>query len=617
MTLLLGRTDLTIFSLVLVVPLVIAAVVLLAGRNARVSGVAALGGGLSFSHLFLANLLVLVISVITLVSYSTRPLTYFILVSVSSGLILLQILVARPKYAGNLIIFQVCLLSLDLIWGLTLKYPLYFGDTDLLVHMNLIDAILKTGHVTTDYIAYQNYPLYHIFAATAVEITGLPVRTALFVVMGLAWQLGILFAFLIFRGLSSNPRVPLAGSLLFALSSQVIFYGSYSIARSLAFVFLMAWLYFALVKARTDIRYLFLSVIAMTAMIITHHLNVVYVIPVLVLVYACQVLVSRFRRDRLMDPLFIYLIAIGTFSYLVWVASSMANTQIREMLISLLTMDTGLKNATAMTNALGVAVVVGTIYYSFVLLLCLLGVRIMLDHIRPTGPRQPSGTFALAGLAGLVIYVPGFLALLPLSDIFLTDRLSLIAAPFVGFLMAYGVEYLYGLKKASRAVPDKKILLPAAVSGLVALGTFLSVISIGNAKDTTYFPQTAAVDSPYFTRAEMASFSFLSSRGDSALPVTADYPTARNAYTLSNFETREVLTTGEVSSVTGGYLVLRLAELQRKRALSFYPPAPERVVRYSIRYPLDLLLPEIAALEDSPSGDRIYSDGDVQVYLMR
>jgi len=266
-TLVLGRMDLTVFSLVLVVPMVLAAAILLASKKANVKEGLSPGSGFRFSHLFLTNILVLVISVTTLVSYATRPLTYFILVSVSSGLILLQVFNSRAKYGDSLIILQISLLSLNLIWGLTLKYPLYFGDTDLLVHMNLADTILKTGHVETYYIDYQNYPLYHILTAIGVGVTGLSERTALFIIMGLVWQLGILFSFLVFRSMSSSPRIALVGSLFFALASQVIFYGSYSIARSLAFVFLMSWLYFVFVAARKGFRYLFLSLVVMTAKI--------------------------------------------------------------------------------------------------------------------------------------------------------------------------------------------------------------------------------------------------------------------------------------------------------------------------------------------------------------
>jgi hypothetical protein len=62
------------------------------------------------------------------------PLVYFLLIALFSGVLFLQIISVRPKWTDSLIVRQIIILSLNLIWGATLKYPLYFGDTDLLVH---------------------------------------------------------------------------------------------------------------------------------------------------------------------------------------------------------------------------------------------------------------------------------------------------------------------------------------------------------------------------------------------------------------------------------------------------------------------------------------------------
>ena len=611
-TLLLHRADLSIFSLVLVVPLILAATFLLANKGIDARHVAPFAGGIRFSHLLLTNILTLILSVVTLTAQATRPPAYFVLVSLSAGVVLMQIMSERPKWTDNVIVLQIMLLSLNLIWGETLKYPLYFGDTDLLVHLNLIDNIVTNGHVAAYNRDYQYYALYHVFTALGVEITGGSIRTVLFLLMGLAWQLSIVFAFLIYKALSKSGRFACLAALLFGLSSQVVFYGSYAIARSLALVFFVCWLYLILTKARKDSRFVVLSVIVLAAMIVTHHINVFYGIPILAVAYVCQRLVLR-SDQYLLELTFIYVLTIGSISYFLWIASGMADSGLPETIRALLAADAGLKSATSLTHGFGIEVVIGTMYYSFALFLGLLGISVVLKRLGGSRVNQHAVAFALGGFAMLAVYVPGFLYLFPLSDALLTDRLTLLASPFVAFLMALGMEHLYGFRRDQAPTSPARTYTALLPAGLVILATFFSAISIGNAKDSNYFPHTATVDSPYFTMSELRPFSFLATSADTDLRLYADYATVRNDYSLAVFAERSIIR--NMADVSGGYLLLRLAELERKQSLGLLPELTGR--EYPVRRPIAKLKPEIDAMADSFAADRIYSDGDVEIYFVR
>ncbi len=612
LTLVLHRYDLSIFSLVLVIPLVAAAIFLIASKETEIGGPSVPFSRFRFSNLAILNAVIFAATLIPLFVSYVRPLVYFILIAIYAGVLFLQIISARPKWTDSLIVGQIIILSLNLIWGTTLKYPLYFGDTDLLVHFNLIDTIIKTGHVAAYNVDYLHYPMYHIFNALGVEITGGTLNVMLFILMGVAWQIGIIFAFLIFLNLSNSSKLAGIASLLFALSSQTIFYGSYSIARSLAFVFFICWVFLVL-KAGTDRRYLFLSIIALAAMIVTHHLNVLFAIPVLGLIYVCQIIVNRFRQERPLNPLFIYLLTIGALSYLIWVASNLADSILPGTIRSMLS-ETGLKSSASLTHGFGISVILGTLYYSFAFFLSLLGIKRFFDHLAQKS--HFSGTFALTGITALVLYVPGFMYLFPFSDILLTDRLILIVAPFVTFLMAYGVDYLCQAK-ISWAPLFAKTAYPALIPTILLIATtFFSVISIGDAKDTNYFPHTATVDSPYFTESELASFSFLDNDGSKATSVYTDYAASRNDYMLATFADREIIRSGGLLDIPpGAYLMLRTGELQKKQSLGFLPETsgPTDLVRY----PIDQLLPEIRVLDSSASASKIFSDKNVQIYVAK
>jgi uncharacterized membrane protein len=611
LTIILKRSDLTVFSLIFVVPLLFAAVILLINKNISIGELIPYTARIQFSHLFLIGMLVFIISLIMLVSYSDRQVTYFIFIALYSGIVLLQILCRRPNWTDNLIVLEIVLLSLNLIWGVSLKYPLYFADTDSLIHMHFIDTILKTSHVQTYDISYQYYPVYHILNAIGSEISGLSIRTALFILMGIAWQTTILFSYLIFKKLSHSSRFAAIACLLFASSSQFIFYGSYAIARSLAFVFLIAWLYLITSRGQQKVAYLLLSLVVMVAMIMTHHINVLLVIPMLLLAYFCQILANRFRQDRPFEPLFIFLFSICCIGYLIWFAPNLSSSTLLGTIKAALETDTSIKGD--VTSGYGLGVIIGAIYYSWVLILCLLGMRIVFHHLKTSLARSAAGAFATAGFFLLIIYIPGPLDLLPISDILMATRLNLMVSPFIAFLMAYGITYLLSNIRNIQSNFIRVFSWPALSAGLVILTTFFSSISTGNAQDNDNFLHTATIDTPYFDNSELASFSFLNYQTDTEQPLYSDYQVCRNDYLLDNFAARFIITGGDLSYIQDGYLALRTGELYRKTALTF---SPDGYAVNSFRYSLASFKSEMDTPTNLGSKDRVYTNGSVQVYIL-
>ena len=476
----------------------------------------------------------------------------------------------------------------------------------------MIDTIVKTSHTAGLDASYLYYPLYHIFNAIGVEITDMSIKTTLFVLMGLAWQVGILFAFLLFKKLSTSVRFALIACLIFAASSQIIFYASYPIARSLAFVFMMCWLYLILSRADKDTRYLFLSLIVMSALIMTHHLNVLFIIPILILFYLCQlVFIGKTEPNRLINPLFIFLFSISCISYLIWVSSTLSESMFPAIFRELTQMNFYLQSNPS--AGYGFSVILGVIYFSFALFLSLLGMRIVFEHLKSTGKILIAGVFALAGFIMLILYIPGPVDLLQLANIIMTSRAQLMVTPFIAFLMAYGISQVIQMKEISRPSFTTKFasyILPAI---LVITATFFAAIATGNAQDNDDFPNTSIFDTPYFTNSELASFSFLNAETDGLSPLFADYQTVRNEYSLNNITMKEVIRSGDISYIRNGYLILRIGELNRKGALSFYLTGAARsAYRYSID-PLDSKSDIQANLEIQ---NKIYDDVYVQIFTI-
>ena len=109
-----------------------------------------------FVSVFILSLLALYISVY-------RPWYYFILVTALFCIIFLQIFheVLKP----SVLLFEISCVMGNLIFGLQLKYPLYFGFTDIIPHLYLAKVTLLSGHIIPEDLSfgYAWFPLYHIF----------------------------------------------------------------------------------------------------------------------------------------------------------------------------------------------------------------------------------------------------------------------------------------------------------------------------------------------------------------------------------------------------------------------------------------------------------------------
>jgi uncharacterized membrane protein len=195
----------------------------------------------------------------------------------------------------------------------------------------------------------------------------------------------------------------------------------------------------------------------------------------------------------------------------------------------------------------------------------------------------------------------------------MTNRFNLIVSPFIAFMMAYGIYFIVKNQVINDTHSGRILKMPVFVAVLLALMTFFSSISTGNAQDYDHFPHTSMTDTPYFTRSELESFRFLREKADTTLPLYADYQTRRNDFLLSDFTTRRIIQSGDISYIQNGYLTLRSSELQRKQALTF---SPDGFGSATYRYQLDPLNPQEDITANTSAKDRIYTNGDVQVFAI-
>jgi hypothetical protein len=555
---------------------------------------------LRFHHLLLITTILFIITLIILTCSATRPLSYFVIVGLVSCLIFTQIIMSnRPAWTDYLIIIEVAFVSLDLVWGVTLKYPLYFGYTDLLSHLRWISTVIETRHIDSLGDTYLQFPLYHIFNAICSEITGLSVRNTVFIFIGLVWQIGNIFAYLIFKKLSGSTKFALVATLLFALNSQVVFYGAYAITRSLAFVIVLCWLYLVLNSTKT--LYIVLSLIAMCMLILTHHTTVVFTIPILIILYVCERLVSR-REDNPIRFKPIAILASCSLTYLFFVAYTFTHKYLPGYFGGIEASPT-----TIATPAIKPTVFV-SLYDSFVILFSLIGIGLVFQDTRPKGILG----IALASLIFLPLYLLGQINILSWYGAAMLYRLPLIVSPFLIFVVSYGVAYVINLEHQAKVFYSRILPMPLITIAIVAISVFFSSIYGPNSQDLTYLGYPKTVGSEYFTNAELESFSFMNNNADVSLPLYGDSETTGNDFSLFAFPSRDILVPGDINDIKSGYLIFRAGELKRTGGLTFSSDGTN-----AYRYYLNQSHEITDITNRLSSTNEIYGDGDVEISLMR
>jgi hypothetical protein len=141
-TLVTGMTNLLILSVFLVVPLLV--ISLLYRYLSKHDEAYSDQDERSFKLQMIAFMLFFSISVVLLTLTEVRSIAYYLAVVAMAVTILVEILRFKPeKGRVTLIILQIMALMLNLNWGVTLKYFMFIGRTDVMYHNMYVSSILE------------------------------------------------------------------------------------------------------------------------------------------------------------------------------------------------------------------------------------------------------------------------------------------------------------------------------------------------------------------------------------------------------------------------------------------------------------------------------------------
>lgn len=248
-----------------------------------------------------------------------RPTSYFIIISILSAIIALEILSSDDSRGFWPIFLKIVILSLVIRGGIYFNYPSIMGY-DAYFHTKIADIIMFTGSVPPFEISdkYVYAPIVHILIANVGTLCHIPVKCAVFLSIGVGSVISTLFLYIIGKNIA-GPQIGLLAALLANLTNDLIVRGITNItADSLVICYLLVMLYLIFTDTiHIDLRDSLLIFFSLL-LVITHQLSTFVVFLILLILISSQAILSyiydvHFQKSRSIIYLALFGIAIVAY----------------------------------------------------------------------------------------------------------------------------------------------------------------------------------------------------------------------------------------------------------------------------------------------------------------
>ena len=548
--------------------------------------------------LMLGFLICCFISILILYFFPVRIIFYYLLIAVMGVMILAQILYSEEVSSkqSNLILLQIIMLFLNIIWGVTLKYYFFIGRTDGLFHSWALENLIQTGFIDQTFDNYEAFPLWHILCSFIYQIMNLQVTPAqaMFITNGLIYGCLVIVVYLItLKFLFFNKKTALLSALFMCFNTDVIFYGMYSIPRSIIFL-LEGLLIFLLVQKKTYIKSA-LCMLILVGIIMYHTASMPFIVLILVLFYILQSFYRVASSERFVNLNLLLLFFVSAVTYLMYtgteVFNSIAGSLLQKAPTGVLTQSIVEKPLQELFNYL---------QYSPLLLFIILGVLWGL------------GSSELKGFAKIILIISLFLVPVSLPGpalLFnkLAGNFNLSRFGEYSFL-CFCIAGAAGLTFISYKLKAKSVVVI-----LFFVMAFLAVSNDFTASDNPIVKRLFYTF--YLTEEECSSLNSVAQIADGI--VMSDYSSCRY---LENSEYAEKVNVLEVNqqqqeflrSGSSDIILIRNTELAKRPLQLFTSPDGEFLFTPTIGEKMDYYPNDLPLWDTLESCNMIYDSGDIQ-----
>jgi len=503
------------------------------------------------------------LSLLALYFSSTRPWYYFILITLLFCCIFLQIF--SDTLNPSVILFEISCVMGNLIFGLQLKYPLYFGLTDIIPHLYLSTITFLSGHITPidlDY-SYAWFPLFHIFIAEGTNLLGIDVKTAFILLTSLSFIVLIWALYMLFFQITRNVQTSLLICLFFSTTPVVITYSTYVVTRVMAFFGFIFFLFLAHKQIHTSKWRSFsvLTILFSLYLILIHQVSIIQIIFLLMIFVGLEILINDYFAIK---TKIIAFIIITSTTY--WLFTSFFLTSVILQRVDSATIPKLSETMSQIIPGNEIIFLENNFTTAIIIFFVISGAGYLCWAYKSKYP-------AILGLFALItspLYFPSPLTASAMAMItFRIDRFSLLISPFIACALAIGLLIL--LSTLYRNTYAKKI---AIVLGVVIFSYLcFFALTVENASDSLDISPHES--RPYFTEPELHAFGFIPEFATSNTTITSDKFATRmfekrwfsgtKALGLSSFFTTFKLQSTDIFTYEDGYFILRDEELKRSR----------------------------------------------------
>jgi hypothetical protein len=198
-----------------------------------------------------------------------------------------------------------------------LRAPLYFINFDEFLHWRTTADILQTHQLFTRNYMLPVSPLYpglEIVAAALAQLSGLTIYQAGVLVVGAARLVLVLALYLVFEKLSNSVRAAGLGVAIYMGSSTFVFfdaqYGYESLGLPLGILIIFLLLKRSQAESRQRFIWSSLTVLAMLAIVVTHHVSA-YMFAGFLGLWALTTIYANYRGARQPSLLWLALLLLG------------------------------------------------------------------------------------------------------------------------------------------------------------------------------------------------------------------------------------------------------------------------------------------------------------------
>jgi len=361
-------------------------------------------------------------------------------------------------------LIEIMLAMACLIYETTLKYPYYFGYTDILPHVFWSTVTYVSGHIIPPDLSagYAYFPLYHIWIALSSHVLALGIKPTLFLITCPVYVMVTVFLFYLFKRVTGNVQISLLACLLYSVDSTVTFYGTYMVTRTAAYIGFAILLYLLITSSsgnnsdKKNHSFRALAILMTVYILLVHQVSTPQILLLLFLLLACEWFIGS--EKHLWSSFFILEVVLF-LAYWFYVAFDFSS---------------GVIVSRIRPDVFEAPVIIGNLlpYSPFAFLFnnldtlvflffAIIGIGYLCWKQKPAY----ATVFGLFALLTIVLYVPTPIqALWQTKTLFAFNRFMLLIAPFMAFVMGWGLYTASGYLQ-------KKI--PVRAAGSIVLLLFV------------------------------------------------------------------------------------------------------------------------------------------------